>query len=112
MDRNPLHSVRVVPAGLELEVHDGESLLDAGFRVLGHWPTACYGQARCTLCHVRVLADLGPTAPPGPAEAALLARVARREHGGDTAGLRLACCLRVVGDLVVEHHGVSAPSGS
>jgi ferredoxin len=50
-------AVRVEPSGLEIVVPIGKTLFEAAFAQGVQWPTRCYGQARCTRCHVRILGD-------------------------------------------------------
>lgn len=97
------HVAHVEPAGVRIEVDDGETLFDAAYRAGYDWPTICGGQARCTHCHVRVVEgadDLPPVATEN--ERRLIKRLARRLYGDDEAGLRLACQLELCGDVTVE----------
>ncbi|HVW42825.1 MAG TPA: 2Fe-2S iron-sulfur cluster-binding protein [Amycolatopsis sp.] len=98
------HTVRVEPAGLDIEVRHGETLFDAAWREGYDWPTICLGQARCTYCHVRVRADgTAALSRVEKDEQLAIQRIARRLYSLDTSGLRLACQLRVItGDIVVE----------
>jgi ferredoxin len=91
--------VRVEPAGIELEVHAGETLFDAAFRMGVPWPTVCFGQARCSACRVEVLEGHAHCSPVGDEERVVLERIPARLGGGPN--LRLACQLRVHGDAVV-----------
>jgi len=103
LPRTP-HTVRVEPAGLEIEVRPGETLFDAAWREGYDWPTICLGQALCTHCHIRLLsADAAALSPIEKDERLALQRVARRLYKLDMTGLRLACQMEIfAGDLVVE----------
>jgi ferredoxin len=48
------HVAHVVPADVDIEVLDGETLFDASWREGYDWPTVCIGQMLCTACHVIV----------------------------------------------------------
>jgi ferredoxin, 2Fe-2S len=98
------HTVRVEPAGLEIEVRPGETLFDAAWREGYAWPTICLGQALCTHCHIRLLsADDAVLSPMEKDERLALQRIARRLYRLDMTGLRLACQMEIVaGDLVVQ----------
>ena len=97
--------VRIEPLGAELELASNETLFDAAFRLGYEWPTNCYGQQRCSLCHVRVLAGEEYLSPAGEAESSLVSRLRRYRYRGEQGDLvlRLACRLRVSGDVVVRH---------
>lgn len=98
------HTVRVEPAGLEIEVRPGETLFDAAWREGYDWPTICLGQALCTHCHIRLLTvDDAVLSPIEKDERLALQRIARRLYKLDMTGLRLACQMEIyAGDLVVE----------
>jgi 2Fe-2S ferredoxin len=98
------HMVRVEPAGVEIDIRSGETLLDAAWRNGYSWPTTCRGQARCTSCHVLVAAGAERTTPSvDPEEQAAIARL-RRLWYRDAQMVRLACRMSVTGDVVVEQH--------
>jgi len=103
-----MHTVRVEPRGLVVEVNQGESVAEAAWRLGFSWPTRCYGQAECMLCFVRVLDGELSTEPAGEEELlALRTRLPRRLR---SPLVRLACRLKVTGDgVVVEKRGVRAP---
>jgi 2Fe-2S ferredoxin len=97
------HVAHVVPADVDIEVLDSETLFDASWREGYDWPTVCVGQMLCTACHVIVKEGLGNVTPVvEQQEAAAIRRLARRVYKGDETGLRLACQLRITGDVVVE----------
>ena len=100
--------VRVDPAGFELEVQQGETLAEAAWRLGYYWPTTCWGQAECMLCHVLVVEGEAETEPPEDEELShmdsLMPSYVRK------ADTRLACRLKVRGGgVVVEKKGVRAP---
>ena len=100
-----MNHVRVEPAGVEIEIRPGETLLDAAWREGYRWPTTCFGQARCTCCHVVVKAGDQNVLPISDSdERATVARLSRLLYRGDARGLRLACRMSVAGHAVVEQH--------
>jgi 2Fe-2S ferredoxin len=97
------HVAHVVPADIDIEVLDGETLFDAAWRHGYDWPTVCVGQMRCTACHVIVREGLENVKPVvEQQEASAIRRLAQRIYNGDEAGLRLACQLDITGAVVVE----------
>ena len=98
--------VRVEPAGVDIAVDEGETLMAAAVRAGYRWPTVCGGQAQCGVCVLTVESALDALAPPSPLEAGRLAVVPERVLWPD-AELRLACQLRIdVDGLVVFKRGV------
>jgi len=101
-----LRSVWVEPAGIDLSVEDGETVMAAAVRSGYRWPTVCGGQAQCGVCVLTVESAPDALAPPSPLEAGRLAVVPERVLWPD-AVLRLACQLRVEDEgLVVFKRGV------
>jgi len=100
--------VRVEPAGFEFDVHPGESVAEAAWRLGYRWPTSCWGQAECMLCYVRVIAGELHAEPPDDEELQQIqTRMPAHWRGPVT---RLACRLRINGPgVVVEKRGVRAP---
>ena len=97
--------VRVEPAGVDIPVDDGETLMAAAVRAGYRWPTVCGGQAQCGVCVLTVVSP-SELPPPSPLEAGRLAVVPERILD-PSAVLRLACQLRVEADgLVVFKRGV------
>jgi 2Fe-2S ferredoxin len=97
-----VHTVRVEPAGVEIGVRSGETLLDAAWRNGYRGPTTCYGQARCTACHVLVVGGGERTSPMSDLdEQGAIARL-RRLWYREEPRVRLACRMTVIGDVVVE----------
>ena len=101
-------NVTVEPAGWCLAVLATETLFDAAWRVGASWPSVCYGQARCTACHVTVVAGQEHILEPDEEERKLLAWIARRD-GTDETKLRLACRLRITGPVLVVHPRAVGP---
>jgi len=97
---------RVMPAGIDIAVRPGETLFAAAYRAGITWPTICQGQGRCTRCRVTVLANGDHAEPPGDQERKSLVLMHRIERTEDDAAIRLACCLRLTGDLVVAQADV------
>jgi len=101
-------TVRVEPAGVDLDVGDGESVMHAAERQGYRWPTVCHGQAVCTTCFFEVVGGAGHLAPPEPLERRALAQSPLTQL---TAGdVRLACQARVTGPVTVRKPGVR-PAG-
>ncbi len=100
-------SVRVEPSGIELEVEEGETVIEAAWRSGYRWPTTCYGQAECTACTMTVLSDPTQLSPIAPRESAALFRSRLAREGRGTR--RLACQTKVHGDetVVVRKPGVA-----
>lgn len=96
------HIVRVVPAGIDIEVFAIETLFDAAWREGYDWPTVCVGQMLCTACHVVVKDGIENVLPVVERqEASAIRRLAQRIYS-DEARVRLACQLRITGNVVVE----------
>jgi 2Fe-2S ferredoxin len=93
--------VRVEPAGIELDVAPGETVMGAAVRSGYRWPTVCGGLAECGVCVLRVVSGPGLPAPQD-VEAARLASVPERRVDPG-AEWRLACQLRVPAPGVVVH---------
>jgi ferredoxin, 2Fe-2S len=98
--------VRIEPAGVDIAVDEGESLMAAAVRAGYRWPTVCGGQAQCGVCVLTVVSSPDALPPPSPLEAGRLAVVPERVLWPD-AELRLACQLRIDSDgLVAFKRGV------
>jgi ferredoxin len=102
--------VRVEPAGFDLPVAPGETVLEAAFREGVSWPTICYGQARCTACALLVRDGHQNTGPIGPTERGVLRQITGRRRQWSSRDTRLACQLTVTGDVTVEKKGAKAPT--
>lgn len=107
------YTVRVEPSGMEFEVGPKETVFSAAVRAGLHWPTICYGQVRCTACALRVIDGRQNTVEPTAEENALLRRMA--ESGGrrrPERELRLACQLKLNGDITARKSGVRLAADS
>lgn len=97
--------VRIEPAGVRLEVRDGESVAEAAWRQDYVWPTQCWGQADCMTCWTKIIdGELSAT----PAEEFELdaKRFKMAEKFRSSPLIRLGCQLRCTGDdLVLEKRG-------
>lgn len=98
--------VRVEPGGVELELEPGETIIEAAWRLGYHWPTVCYGQASCAVCHVEVLAGEEHLAPAGDEEQDAIVDLLPSSRRRDPTRLRLACRAQPTGDVAVRKKGV------
>lgn len=96
--------VRVEPAGIELDVSDGETVLAAARRAGLAWRSLCGGFAQCRTCFFTIV-DVEAFSAIEPLEAATLALLAPT-LAGEEGTARLACQARVRGDAVVRKVGV------
>lgn len=97
-------NARIEPAGIDIEVDDGEALMAAGQRAGLLWPTVCNGMGSCRTCYVTVVEG-----------AENLSTIEAWEKEGlealsssvpSSQSLRLACQALVHGDVVVHKRGV------
>jgi 2Fe-2S ferredoxin len=99
--------VHVEPAGVDIEVLPGETLIEAAWRQGYDWPTVCFGQAQCTACVVVVRDGAANLSDIGAEEAATIRqRVATGRRNVDN--VRLACRLEVHGPATVDKRGVKS----
>jgi len=98
--------VRVEPGGYLIEVRPGESLIQAAWREGYEWPTLCFGMGTCTACQCEVLDGLENVSDKTEAENAMLGDLARRRRRIDPRRVRLACQVRITGDIEVRKPGV------
>jgi ferredoxin, 2Fe-2S len=103
--------VRVEPAGFDLTVSPGETVLEAAFRAGVTWPTICYGQARCTACALLVRDGHENAGPVGPTERGVLRQITRTRRQWPARDTRLACQLTVTGEVTVEKKGAKPAPG-
>jgi 2Fe-2S ferredoxin len=96
--------VRVEPAGIELTVRKGETVMGAARRLGYRWPTVCDGDGVCTVCWMEVLE--GADQLTGRTE--VEDRWLRNFRGGRfcKGDLRLACQAVVEGAVSVRKKGV------
>jgi 2Fe-2S ferredoxin len=108
MLRNPPeHRVALEPAEYTFPAADGEALMHAAQRAGIKWPTVCGGNAQCGVCYVELLDRENATPPPLLNEEQMLARLTVKPVRGGQ--LRLACQLRVQGDLRVYRTMIRVP---
>ncbi|OHV30936.1 ferredoxin [Pseudofrankia sp. EUN1h] len=98
--------MHVDPVGADLELEPGETIIEAAWRLGYHWPTTCYGQATCTVCHLEVLAGDEHLTPADEEERHALENRLPGADRRDLARLRLACRARATGDVTVRKKGV------
>ncbi len=96
--------VRVLPLGLELDVHEGETVMSAAHAAGYVWPTECGMAAECGLC-VSIIRDGTENCGPMPDDErdTLL-----RTMGMVDASRRLACRMTVTGPVTLTKRGVRA----
>jgi 2Fe-2S ferredoxin len=91
-------------------VDAGETIMAAAERSGHRWPTTCNGEADCGICAFVAEAGEDRLSPVAQAEATALALVpVTRERVGRT--VRLACQVRVSGDVTVTKRGVKPVTG-
>lgn len=88
-----LARLTIHPLGLRIEVHKGETILEAIGRSGVKLPSICGGKGLCGKCVVRVLK--GDVSSPSSQELKLLGEKIRM-------GFRLACQTKILGDVEVE----------
>lgn len=92
-------TVRVLPAGVEIEVDEGESLMSAARRQGYRWPTVCEGLGTCRTCFVEVRAGSDRCSPIDQLEEEGISAL-RKPLDGQT---RLACQVKMSGGEVTVH---------
>lgn len=104
-------TARVVPSGHEFPVRAGETVFAAAVRAGLHWPTTCFGQARCTACALRLEDGAQHARPLTGAETEALRGLAQAAgRSRPERNMRLACQLRLTGDVTVRKPGVRPTS--
>lgn len=98
--------MHVDPIGADLELEPGETIIEAAWRLGYHWPTVCFAQATCTVCHVEVLSGAEHLSPAGDEEQDALEHRLSGAHRRDLTRLRLACRAQATGDVAVRKNGV------
>ncbi len=95
--------IRVEPSGIEFESAPGATIMGAAEDAGYYWPTTCGGEGRCTTCACVIVSGHEFLDEMGRSE-----RKALIEGRSESApGLyRLACQVRITGDIVVEKPGV------
>jgi ferredoxin, 2Fe-2S len=97
--------VEVRPLGVRIRVAEAETIFEAAWRNGYSWPTRCYGQAQCTFCCLEVECGASHALQPEKEERLVLDRI-RRVRASD-APFRLACRMKINGDVVVKKDGVA-----
>jgi 2Fe-2S ferredoxin len=105
-------ALRVEPAGIEIEVRRGETLIKAAWRAGYTWPTLCYGTGKCTACQCEVLDGLHLLSERTEAETHMLRDLNRRVRRADPRRIRLACQVEINGDVIVRKQGVKVAEGN
>jgi 2Fe-2S ferredoxin len=95
--------VHVRPGNFDLDVRAAETLIEAAWRAGYYWPTICQGQGSCLQCFVVIDTGAANLVPAEDWENVLLMDIAEFVEGD----VRLACQLRVTGDVVVTRPGVT-----
>jgi ferredoxin len=81
---------------LSSEIRDGESLFDAGAKVVAGIDTSCVGKGTCGLCRVKIVAGAEHTNAFTDEE---------RKHLGNVyhiTKIRLACRTKPTGDVTIQ----------
>jgi ferredoxin, 2Fe-2S len=98
--------VRVEPLGIDLEVGERETVMEAAERAGYRWPTTCYGDGTCSVCWMEILQGEDNLSAMEAAEEEGLANFSGRRF--IKAPVRLACQVTCRGDAVVKKKGVVA----
>ena len=98
------HVVTVLPSGLQLEVAEGERLMQAARDAGWWWPNQCDMQCRCAGCFVTVVEGMEGLSEMGRAEREALLN--QRGRSALEEPVRLACQLGVYGAVTVRKSGV------
>ena len=98
--------VTVLPANIEFEAAEGETLMGAAQAHGLYWPTTCGGQGLCTTCLTEVVSGAGSLVEMGRYERRLL--TAERGPAILKRPVRLACqtAVRSAGSVVLNKPGV------
>lgn len=102
--------VSVKPSGIDFEVDEGEAVMAAALRQGYKWPTVCGGFGQCKTCYMYVLEGEENLLPPMPLELEGL-EVLSNAVSQDRGAVRLACQLKLTGDIVVKKVGVRQAGG-
>ena len=98
--------VTVEPAGYEFEAAAGQTVMDAANAGGYFWPEGCPRNGECTNCAMQLISGLGRVSQMGRYERANLVRQ-RGPRSLEDPRLRLACQVRIDGDIVVYKLGVT-----
>jgi adenylate cyclase len=97
-------TVHVRPSGIEFAVEADESIFEAAERAGYRWPTVCGGVGSCTTCFAIVTDGVENSSEISPFEREGLGRI--DVPASEPGQLRLACQLRISGDVTVLRSGV------
>ncbi len=100
-------TVRVRPLDIDVDVEDGESLMDAAERQGYRWPTLCGGVGMCTMCWVRVETGAEHVSPMRQLERDALEMYRWDEGARPEGDVRLGCQVFVTGPVTVFKRGVN-----
>ena len=96
--------VRIEPSGIELQVPTDCTIMQAARDQGYYWPNQCDMQCRCSNCFFRVLTGAEYLSAMGRAETRTLLEQRGRRALEDP--VRLACQVRLTGDVTIEKRGV------
>jgi ferredoxin, 2Fe-2S len=99
--------IRVLPADVEFDVADDETVLGAAVRHGIRWPTVCQGNAECGVCYMFVEVGDDRLSAKSSAEAG---RLGLGVYADDPRA-RLACQTCLHGDVTVTRRGVRHRTG-
>ena len=102
--------MRVEPAGIDIDVAPGETLIQAAWRAGYDWPTLCFARGTCTACRCEIIDGLHLLSERTEAEVALLGDLDRGVRRANPRRVRLACQARTSGDVTVRKPGVKKRS--
>jgi 2Fe-2S ferredoxin len=98
--------VTIEPSGIEVEVAEGDTLMQSARDQGLYWPTACDMQCRCATCFILVIEGADNLSPMGRAEEEALLNQRGRKALDEP--VRLACQTQVLGDVRCKKIGVRA----
>lgn len=96
--------VTIEPSGIEVEVPEGETLMQAARDLGYYWPTACNMECRCATCFILVIEGADNLSPMGRSEREALLNQRGRKALDEP--VRLACQVQVNGDVRCRKIGV------
>ena len=102
------HVVHIEPAGFDLELNHGVTLMSGAQAQGVRWPNVCGGAMDCGVCAVELVGASDQIAPPSVAEQHRLSLTALPMRRGGT--LRLACQLQVTEAMTIVKPGVRKPA--
>lgn len=101
------NTVTVLPLGVDIDVAEGEYVMEAAKAAGYAWPTDCGGAAECGLCVSIIRDGLDNCAPMSEEEIDALERTMGQVD--DTR--RLACRLCITGPVTLTKRGVRRAEG-